>query len=149
MALENKSPNTILLDVGSDSKLLEATCGEEGVLPGSLLEYAATGALVNAIPGAIDLQLPLMVATENTAEGLGVDDPYSIGEKLYAVHLRPGDLFLGRISAASTYIFSVPMGTSTVIGRFSSATSINVAIAFMGETITSGTGNFLGKMIAK
>jgi len=151
MALTNTSPNTILLDVGSDSKLLEAPSVDAGdIYPGALLEYDDNGNFQLSTPVGAGEPFPIIIAIENTAEGMGLTDPYETGDKVYAVHLRSGDLFQGILHDSGAHVFGLPVGTSSQAGRFTSTTiTIANSVVLMGENKTFATGGLLAKLIVK
>lgn len=158
MALTNNSPNTILLDVGSSSKLMEGivTTGQN-ILPGELCQVRMTTGTIERYHNA-SLQLaPVLIAVENTAAGLGVDDVYLQLTKIFYVHMRPGDLFWGRVTAAAVEVGEA-MGAETATGYLQPTTgyvpattqgTYDEAIAFIAEADALTTGGRLVKIVTK
>lgn len=152
MALTNDSPNTIMLDVGSDSKTLEGRVQTGlSILPGSSISYVNSSTEFTKTPVGIDTVHPLIIAVENAAEGKGVTDVYSQLTKLYARHMRPGDLFLALVEDI-VVTFNQPLSISaTVAGQFAAITGTDpdLATVFAFEVSASTGAAKLVKVYAK
>ncbi len=158
MALTNNSPNTILLDVSSNSVLMEGTVTTgQSIYPGDLVQFRMTTGTIERYHNASLQIAPLLIAVENTAEGLGVDDIYAQLTKIFYVHMRPGDLFWGRVSAAAVEAGEA-MGGETTTGNFIPTTgyiaattqgTYDEALVFAAEADALTTGGRLVKLVAK
>jgi len=152
MALANISPNTIMLDVGSDSKTLEGfVLTGISILPGSSVSYINSTNEFTKTAAGIDVVHPLMIAVENTAEGKSPTDTYAQLTKLYARYMRPGDLFLALVEDI-VVSFNQPLSiTAAVTGQFGAVTADNpnVAMVYAAEASASTGGSKLVKVFAK
>jgi hypothetical protein len=86
--------NTIEIDVGSTTKILEGNAFE-GIFPGQIC--ALTDQLNDAyeIQSINDRRVPAIIATNNIYLGLTITDPYAVTDRIFLRWGRSGDVFLG------------------------------------------------------
>jgi hypothetical protein len=143
MALTNNTITTILIDVGSSSKLIEAKAAGT-IYPGYLITYtSATVSTVEASPENADgEQKYVMVALEGTDNGRTVDDPYLIGETVKGAILRSGDVFYVRLRRSSPVNMNAQLAQMVDVppapGRIDVAFTNNQAICFAYEAAAAG-----------
>lgn len=141
--------NTISVDAGSSSKLLEAVASE-AILPGHLLLITSDGKF--ELYAGTQYHLPaLIVAVENVPEGKTVSDEYSIGDKVYARHFRPGDILQVRYYLASAVAIGATVAAEGVLaaGQFTAGNSDNEAICYAIKTDAGGSVERLITVFAK
>ncbi len=149
--------NTILLDVDSSTQVMKGivTTGQN-TYPGSLCQIALGGTIQRYHNPSSQIA-PLIVAVENPENGGGVNDIYDSQQKVFYVHLRPGDLFLGRATAAAVEAGEA-MGADTATGYFRPTTgyvaattqgTFNEALVIVAEADASTSGGRLIKLVVK
>lgn len=142
------SYNSIIVNAGSDAKLVEAI-GASVISPGDLLEYTSAGT-VQRYSGATDYNVPLMIAVENLPEGKEISDDYAISDRVYFKHFRPGDVFQVRYSPVGSV--AIGGGAGSLVGGGGSlgvAASIDVALCYCLETDGGGSAGRLIVVFAK
>ena len=92
----------------------------------------------------------MLVAIENMVEGKTVEDNYAALTTIYYRHLRPGDLFWGRVAGAAV-LAGEPLDAETVTGHFIATTldTFDEAIVIVAESDALTTAGRLVKLIAK
>ena len=156
MALTNLTPNTIAVDAGSDTKYIEAIAGES-MLPGNLVYFdesvSTVPTLMKSISAVDGAQQYLLVVTENTPEGQGVDDAYGVGDTVYARHFRAGDLFRIRWETTSGFNYGEAAGQLltplTPAGEVRDVSGPDEAICYTAQYDAGGAASRLVTVFAK
>jgi len=139
-----------MLDVSSCSKSLEGIVSAgETIIPGEVVQYLASAGTIERYHGVTLNLAALLIAVENTAQGLGVDDAYTAGQRIYFRHMRPGDLFLGRMTGIA-YNVGATVGPEADTGLFTvSISGFNDAIAIVAKTDALTASGRLVQLMAK
>jgi hypothetical protein len=154
MALTNNIITTVLLDVGSSSKRIEAIAAT-AIYPGFALTFTSAAiptftTLTTATDGE---QKYLLIAIEDidSGGGLGVGDPYPIGSMAKCVQVIAGDLFLVRYQPVGAFAIGAPIGhkTTTQPGQFEEVADNNEALCYAAEADAGGTTGRLVAVFAK
>ena len=151
MALTNTNPNTICLDVGSSSKLLEGIVGTGWTLyPGNIIQYHIPDGVMTAFNGVAESICPLMVVVENLNEGKTITDSYAAGTKVYFRHMRAGDSFLAT-RATGVIELGEPLGVEQATGYVTTiiADNFNLGVVIAMETLGAGSDGDLIRVFAK
>lgn len=154
--------NNIILSANSSSPLIEGPAsddesGDEIIYPGSVCSIKLGDVLTvptdnsihtcGQVGGAIS---PMIIAIEDIDNGKTVNDRYFPGEIVPVRHLRPGDVFLGRLTATGAFDQGQRFrATGTVSGQFTNTTSWDSAMCFSHEAIEAGVAGRLVSFVAK
>ena len=156
------SYNNILLSVNSSSPLIEGPCSDEEALeeiiyPGTLCENKrglVLGVLTDSSIHACShtgAQVSIMlIALEDLENGKTVNDRYFPGEIVPVRHLRPGDVFLGRLSDTGAYDqgskFRAAGGDA---GTFTGTTFWDTTMCYSYAAIEAGLAGRLVPLVVK
>lgn len=102
---------------GSNAKPdhVEGVATEAGMLPGSVLDYAAASAGLELMDDAATVfGKPLMVADKDTARSKSVDDAWTINENMVGVRPRSGEVVNALVVTAQALVRGTALTRSAV-----------------------------------
>ena len=156
------SYNNILLSVNSSSPLVEGPASDEEavdeiIYPGNLCTMQRGNVLGVPTDNSVHTcgQLggnvsPLLIALEDIENGKTVDVRYFPGERVPVRHLRPGDVFLGRLTPTGALDQGTRLrATGVTLGQFTDTTTWDSALCYAYAAIEAGVKGRLVPMVAK